>query len=411
MRIAIAVVILVVGCRYDNPSGTGDSPQPCTKSDPSCVCLASQGVCVECTVDDERNCTPDKPQCGDDNRCRQCRANSECASDACLDTGACADASKVIYASPSGANTAGCGQAKGQSECSIGQAVSEITAGGRNVIRLAPGTYTVPSGTIDGLDFSAKSGTLIARGATLTRGTPNGAIISVRNGQTLTLVGGTVQGPNNTTDGIKCVDNNSKLLVHEATIEGMTQSGIETNTCQLTVARSTLRDNKLGGINMTVASTATITNNFVYRNGGPASPIGGLGLKLTAGSKLEFNTVVDNNADPSNGAAAGGIACDAPSYDAPYNLVYLNVGGLGGQVQVIGTCTFINSYKQSAMPAENAVGFENPTGATPSYRLTAGSPAEVRDAFDCRDLDFERDVRPFPAGGKCDMGADEFRTP
>jgi intracellular sulfur oxidation DsrE/DsrF family protein len=267
---------------------------------------------------------------------------------------------------------------------------------------------------VDGLDFSTKSATLVARGATLTRAAPNGAIISVRNGQTLKIVGGTVQGPNNTTDGIKCLDN-SKLLVHEVTIEDMTQSGIETNVCQLTVSRSTLRNNKLGGINMTnMASVVTITNNFVYRNGGAATLFGGMGLKLASGSKLEFNTVADNNADASSGAAAGGIVCEGQGYDAPFNLVYRNVGGIGGQVQVIGTCTFGGSYKMGAAPGVNDVGFENPAGATPSYRLTEASPTgTIRDGFDCNDIDFERDVRPSPSkamDGKCDYGADEYRA-
>jgi hypothetical protein len=87
-----------------------------------------------------------------------------------------------------------------------------------------------------------------------------------------------------------------------------------------------------------------------------------------------------------------------------------NVGGLGDQVQVIGTCTFRGSYQQGGSPSDNAVGFENPTGATPSYRLTKASPVgDIRDAFDCNDIDFERDARPSPVGGKCDFGADEYR--
>jgi Right handed beta helix region len=413
MRIAIVAVIFVVGCGSGSGTGPGDDdPVECTDSSTGCVCL--NNVCVECTVEDESNCSGTRPQCGADNVCRACRSNDECDSGACLEDGSCAAAAQIIYAAPGGANMAGCGMAAGRNECTLAQALLEVSAP-RDIIRLAPGMYTVPSAAVDGLDFSTKSATLIARGATLTRGGANGTIVSVRNGQTLKIVGGTLQGPSNTTDGIKCLDN-SKLAVHEVTIDDMTQSGIETNLCQLTVSRSTLRNNNLGGINMISASVATITNNFVYRNGGAASPFGGLGLKLAAGSKVELNTVADNIADangPAAGMAAGGIVCQGQGYDAPGNLVYRNVGGLGGQVQVIGTCTFIGSYQQSAMPGENAVGFENPAGATPSYRLTAASPpGTIRDAFDCKDIDFEGDARPSPSadmGGKCDFGADEFR--
>jgi Right handed beta helix region len=413
MRLLLVLTLLLVGCRERNTGYCGDCgiPVACTDSSPGCVCL--NNVCVECTANDESNCGNTRPQCGDNNVCRACRSNDECNdSGACLEDGSCAAVDRVIYASPNGPSSGDC--SKG-SACSLPHALTVVNAP-RDIIRLAPGTYVVPSGTVDGLDFSPTSATLIARDATLTRTTISGAIISVRNGQTLKLVGGTLQGPSNTTDGIKCIEN-SKLAVHEVTIDGMTQSGIETNQCQLTVSRSTLRNNDLGGINMTAASVATITNNFVYRNGGAASPFGGLGLKLAAGSKLEFNTVVDNNADassPAAGMASGGIACEGQGYDAPFNLVYRNVGGIGGGVQVLGTCTFTGSYQQKAeSPGENVVGFENPAGGTPSYRLTEASPpGTIRDAFDCNDIDFERDGRPSPSramGGKCDFGADEYR--
>ena len=408
MRTFLLLTLLLVGCQKINSGYCpgGDCALPCTESGPDCICVDM--VCVECTADDETNCGGTRPQCGADNVCRACSSNADCNdSDACLEDGSCAAASQVIYAAPNGVETGDCGQT---TECSLTRAHALVSAS-RNVIRLAPGDYEVP-GTLDGLDFSLKSATLVARGATLTRATAaatSGPIISVRNGQTFKLVGGTLLGPSFTTDGIKCIDNNSKLFVHEVTIDDMTQSGIETDLCQLTVARSTLRNNGLGGINMVSASVATVTNNFVYRNGSAASPIGGMGLKLATGSKLQFNTVVDNNADTSI-QTAGGIVCDTQSYDAPFNLVYRNVGGLGTQVQVIGSCTFVGSYQQGAGPGENAVGFETPAGTIPSYRLTGASPTgTIRDAVDCNDIDFEGQARPFPAGGKCDYGADEYR--
>jgi len=413
MRTLLVLTLLLVGCKERNtgycvgmdcPDGP---PMSCTESGPGCVCLNM--VCVECTTDDESNCGGTRPLCGDNNVCRACRSNAECdESGACLEDGSCANATEVIYATPNGVAAGDCPQA---SPCSLAHALTVVNAP-RDIIRLAPGTYNVPN-SLDGLDFSITSATLVARGATLTRGaaTVNGPIISVRNGKTLKLVGGTLQGPNFTTDGIKCIEN-SKLAVHEVTIESMRESGIEADLGPLTVARSTLRNNEQGGINMPSASVATITNNFVYRNGGVASPIGGMRLKLAGGSKLELNTVVDNTSDQ-NPPSAGGIMCDGQGYDAPFNLVYRNAGGIGAEVQVIGTCTFRGSYQQFAMPSDNAVGFQNPAGATPSYRLTKTSPVgTIRDAFDCNDIDFERDTRPSPSkaeGGKCDFGADEYR--
>lgn len=415
MRLLLVLALFFVGCQKEY-SGfceglDGCPPKPCEISEGECVCLTPPGVCVECTPEDERNCANTRPQCGEDNRCRACSKNDDCNdSEACLEDGACADASRVIYTTPNGVNTASCGRAKdGTNACSLPQALLEIDSS-RDVIRLGTGSYVVPNSSLDGLDFNNKTATLIARGATLTR-MGNGAFMTARNNGTLKLVGGTLRGPNND-DGLKC-STGGRLLVHEVTIEGMSQSGIETDSCEFTVSRSTIRNNLQGGINMiNTARAATITNNFVYRNGTNGTPHGGMVLRLTSGSKVEFNTVVDNDADLSSGSS-GGITCEGQGYDAPFNLVYRNEGGIGGQVQVIGTCTFLGSYAQGAPAGENAVGFENPTGGTPSYRLTAASPpTTIRDAFECNDIDFERDIRPSPPRtmeGKCDFGADEYR--
>jgi hypothetical protein len=416
MRIVVVVALLLAGCNKDNPNFCDPAkqmcpdmaPRPCTESTDSCVCMTPPGICVECTATDERNCAGTKPACGGDNRCRACRANDECASDACLETGACAMASQVIYASPTGASTAGCG-ALG-AECSITQAVMQLD-GAHPIIRLAPGNYSV--GGTEGLDFGGKSGTLIARDAVLTRSVTGGPLVSVRNGQSLKIIGGTFRGPGGV-EGIRC-NSNSKLQVHEAIIEKMDLSGVLIDNCDFTVSRSILRNNLRGGISMiTVAKVATITNNYVYQNGqGTSSAVGGMSLKLLPGSKVEFNTVVDNYADFGS-TTAGGIICDGQGYDAPYNLIYRNQGGTSTVDQVIGTCTFQGSYQLAAQtPLENAVMFENPTGTTPSYRLTSGSPGEVKDrvvtGYNCQNLiDFEGDARP--QGTACDCGADEFRA-
>jgi hypothetical protein len=412
MRITVADTVavaatIIAGCRFDLPDTASDGPRSCTASDSSCVCLNPPGVCVECTAADERNCSGTKAQCGADNRCRACRANDECDSGACLETGACAMASQIIYAAPNGSSTAPCG-ALG-SECSITQAIMMLDAS-HTIIRLAPGAYTV--GGTDGVDLGATSGTLIARDAVLTR-TTTGPIVSVRNGQSLKLIGGTLRGPNGS-DGIRC-NTGSKLQVHEAIIEKMNLSGILIDRCNFTVSRSILRYNLRGGISMiNVASVATITNNYVYVNGqGISSPVGGMSLKLAPDSKVELNTVVDNYADFGS-STAGGIICEGQGYDAPYNLVYRNQGGTSGMDQVIGTCTFQGSYQLAGMPPDNAPAFENPNdGNNPSYRLTAASPGEVRDrvvaGYTCQNLtDFEGDARP--QGTACDFGADEFRA-
>jgi len=416
MRIALIAALLLAGCTKENPYYNPDSaPMMCTESHDDCVCLDK--VCVECTVTDERNCSGTTPQCGDNNRCRGCRIDDDCNdSKACLEDGRCADKSQVIYVvAMGGSSSSGCGMAPGQNECTLAQALNEIT-GSRNIIRLAPNPPTQPYTVMgnDGLDFSAKSGTVIARGSVISR-TPVGPILTVRNGQSLKLIGGTLKG-SNSSDGIKCTTT-GKLQVHETTIERMDESAIETDGCELTVSRSTLRSNIVGGINMIGAPrVATITNNMVYRNGlGVSSTVGGMVLLLAPGSKVEFNTVVDNTADLGTNTA-GGIACQGQGYEPPNNLVYRNQGGIGGKVQVIGTCVFRLSYQKAADTLdENAPVFENPNDpANPIFRLTAQSPKDtIKDGIVCSGLiDHEGDPRPQPLNvtdAKCDFGADEFR--
>ncbi len=96
---------------------------------------------------------------------------------------------------------------------------------------------------------------------------------------------------------------------------------------------------------------------------------------------MEFNTVVDNLANLGV-TTAGGIECEG-TYDAPFNLVYRNQGGLGGAYEVVGTCTFQSSYVNHDMPGENAVEFKNPNDSTnPDFRLSDRSPTgTIRDSF------------------------------
>jgi len=416
MRIAaVAVVLLFAGCTKENPYYC-DPAMPemcqaptCTESTDECVCLKPDNVCVQCTADDKRNCSDDKPACGENHVCRGCRADDDCSSSACIEDGRCADAANVVYASAMGASTAGCGVQVGVNECSLAQAALEVQ-GPRNIIRLRPGTYGV-SGTA-GQEFT-KPTVLVARGSTINRGGGgNGAILTV-SGQSLTLIGGTITGAL-ADDGVQCSANGT-LRIHEALITDNAESGIEADSCEVTLSRSTVTLNRGGGVIMPTSGTAkpvNITNNFIHNNGQAAtSTVGGLSLFIAGTSKLEFNTVVDNNALQAAGVS-GGIRCNtAATYDFPNNLVYGNNGGLGNQVQLIGDCTFTASF-QLADPTgtENIPMFVAPNATPPDYHLTAQSPPMIRDAVDCVGLvDF--DGQPRPLNGKCDLGADELQRP
>ena len=412
MRIIAVTALFLAGCNKPNPhycdpvNNSDCPPQPCSTSSGTCVCKNPPGVCVMCTSMEHDTCKGKTPTCGADNVCHACRMNDDCDSGACLEDGQCADKNKVIYAAPSGVNNPGCGTTEGQNECSITQAIMEL--GSRTVIRLGPGTYTV-SGP-DGLDFNGKNATVVARGAIVKN--LGGAIMTARQGGSLKLIGGTLQGANNA-DGLRC-NTGGKLQVHETMIENMTQSGIETDSCELTVWRATLRGNLDGGLSMlNTPKIASIVNNFVYRNGSNTSVVGGMNVQLAAGSALEFNTVVSNAANTNSGSS-GGVTCNDNNsgQNRPGNLIYRNQGGLGGTVQIIGTCMFVNSYVMAAGAIdENVVGFVEPNATNPDFHLSHASPSgTILDKLPCSGPeDIDGDPRPQPTGGMCDFGADEYR--
>lgn len=416
MRIAYLVAVIVIaGCTKENPNFCPDFPDDdcrngngrrcdvdndCADEPGKPVCNAGDGpgVCVQCLVDSD--CTGvDTPVCGDDNLCAGCRSDDDCTSSkACLETGACADKTNVIYAQPGADGPADCGAAPGANECSLKQAMDKVDAT-RNIIRLAPSTYD-PRGELT----ITKPVTLIARGSTITR-MGGGPQITVNNGQDFKLVGGTLKDGNSDV-GILCSSGRS-LEVHEAIIEDMDRSGIQGDACILIVSRSIIRRNLEGGINMVNTPTRVrITNNFIIGNGRNTTDAGGMLLRATNDSVVEFNTVVDNTAKPELGFA-GGINCAAGTVNAPNNLVYRNTGGPLGEVEVVGTCMFEQSYTVHGLPGENAVGFKNPSGSTADYHLTATSPdGTIRNVSVCTTVDFDGDRRP--VGDKCDLGADEF---
>jgi hypothetical protein len=260
-----------------------------------------------------------------------------------------------------------------------------------------------------------KSTVLVARGSTINRGgAGNGAILTV-SGTELKVIGGTITGALGD-DGIQCTANGA-LRVHEAVITDNAESGIEIDSCELTVSRSTISFNRGGGIFMFMSGLGTpkpitIINNFIHNNGQTAtSPVGGMALLPGDPSRVEFNTVVDNRAMQASGIG-GGVRCNtAGVYEFPNNLVYRNTGGLGNQVQISGECGFTGSF-QLADPTgtENLPMFVAPNTNPPDYHLTAQSPPDIRDKVSCSGLvDFDGQARP--ANDKCDLGADEFQRP
>lgn len=419
-----ALALLILGaltgaCEKDNPGFCGDScPVDADVTDAREGCLANPSlctadetcvadVCVDCTTGNDHQsaeCTdPAAPVCGSNRDCRACTADSECDSAIC-EAGQCVATENVIYVAPTGADTTTCSQAAKCGSALI--ALSKVTAT-RKYMHFEPSAvaYTLEP---DAPFTINKDLTIRARGAILER--PGGnQIIDVTQGN-VDITGLTVRdaaGGGNA-DGIKC--NNASLTLRSAAVLDSADRGIEIGNCVLDVSRSVLAGNRMGAVRL-VDGHFSITNTFVFGNG----MNGGLSLNPnTTPNTLEFNTIVKNT-----GGMVGGVACLGTSaIVARNNLIHSNTGtaettgtSCTHSYSVIGTTAApAGTMVRTMTPGEVALVNANGTTAA-DYHITAASllrgAAEPGSATGATAVDYDGDVRPNPAGGAADIGADE----
>lgn len=187
---------------------------------------------------------------------------------------------------------------------------------------------------------------------------------------------------------------------------GLSAGGDQQAPGRLHVTRSTVVGNREGGIALLPASTnVVIANNFIVRNGGLGATFGGIWGFPASGSEIKFNTIADNTAAPT--AAAGGIDCKA-AVGVTNNLIVRNTGGPSNP-QLAGLCNNAGSFVSSS--GSNVPGFVQPNTEPYDYHLSASTPDTIRDGADCGGINEDFDGETRPASGRCDLGADEYKTP
>lgn len=402
--IFIAVLMANTGCSplaNDAPPLSGiDAWNGCMSSDdcamPTSVCLVETRTCVQCSPTHAAACMGDSPVCGGDNRCHACSTHAECASSACLPTGACGDDTSVAYVDPLGSGT----QCTKERPCvKIADAVKTDRP------------YVKFHGTTDEqLVLNGSHVTFLADpGARLTS-SKSGILLKIEGSTQLVIYDlelGGVQGASAAAISLQAGNTATIDLVH-MTVRGNSGLGIFASDGSLNVSRSTIVENRGGGISLT-GTSFRIVNNVISRNGAQTSAaVGGVELRTITSldSKLEFNTIVDNVADL-DVLSSGGVLCDRRGFMATGNLIFRNVGGSTGGVQTLGNCTYPSSFiNAGAGSADNTPVFAHPNALPFDYHLTAMSPASIVDAGgDCTGTDF--DGEPRPRGVACDVGAYE----
>lgn len=109
-----------------------------------------------------------------------------------------------------------------------------------------------------------------------------------------------------------------------------------------------------------------LTNNFIHHNDNDVnSSFGGLSLKPTLSSKVQFNTIVDNKSNQ-GAASAGSVFCDVSGFVADGNIIFRNTDGSSAVTQTFGNFTYGNSLIASASASDN---MRNSSIRTPSHSI------------------------------------------
>ncbi len=431
-------------CKAKFPDAGADGAKAClasTECAPLVCDVDGTKTCVQCTSAEPAACTGTTPACVN-TQCMACTSHTQCATNACLPDGSCADEARVAYVDPSGTDNASCTRSTPCTKVAKALATNrayvklsgttneQVSLNNRNVTFLAaPGAKL--SDTSNGILLRVDGSSQVEIydleiGGASGAGNPG---ISLQPGNTATLklvrskvsgnagagisaFGGTLTVSQSTVSmnqaaGISA--SGGMLTVSQSTVSMNQAAGISAAGGALTVSQSTVSTNNDTGVTMSAPGVVVVTNNFIQHNGNTiTASAGGLLLKPMGASKVEFNTVIDNQASLGS-LSAGGISCDVPGFVSPHNIVFRNTGGTAGTVQTIGTCTYQDSYNMPAVSAsDNTPQFKSPNAQPFDYHLTSGSPASIVGAAGaCTGVDFDGEARP--QGGACDLGADELK--
>lgn len=388
-------------------------------------------TCVGCT--DSSQCPSQQPICDSTSfSCRGCSMDNECASAVCTTSGACADGTTVIYASPTGSDTALCTQID---PCSITHAFG-LAGGTRNNVKLESGSYTA------NITLTNKLVNVYGSGATIMG--PSGAhTFDVNDNAHLRIVGATIVNLNGTNAGmgIACEPTTVSpppILDLDSVSIMATYATVVGNPCTATIVRSHLQQVSTGAIALfTSGSVATIdrtsmgggdglqalgpnaivhvTNSiFVNVTGSDGAFIGGSAFGSAPGSMfVSFSTIVNSAVKcPSGIPACSGGNSSGACID---NSVIFN-GANGAPADTVSGSACYANYTLVYPQSTALSGVNNKLGVNPllvdpgngDYHLQTTSPAiDAADVSATDANDFDGVARP--QGPRSDLGAFEYK--
>lgn len=370
------------------------------------------------------------------NSCRACTADSECASDVCEPSnGTCIDATTVLYASPTGGDTAACTYG---APCSLTHALASVTAT-KAIVKMLPGNYTTNV---------AISGTttlwLDGEGAMLTAQSPSIGI-EISDGAKVRITGLKLVDLNMDAQGnvstIRCVSSSSATPT--LTLDGVSVDtdvvAVFAQPCTLTATRSSFHVRNTVAANISAyagpsgqttavfdrcvfdggdgvqsiygSTTVTVSNSLLENMAGvDGAMIGGTILNGSNGRLFgSFDTLVDAplkcaaGTPACNGGTAAGVCID--------NSIITAATGDA----VTGSACVVN-YGLAFPQSGSVTGAHNKTNVDPRfadpangmYSLSATSPGiDAADPTATDTVDLVGTARP--QGVRDDLGAYEYK--
>jgi hypothetical protein len=362
------------------PDGGSASVGPCTGATPVCATTGTiAGQCVGCVTSGD--CTGTTPICNTANTCVACTSDTQCSDKGvgpgvCMfhQDGRCASDAETIYVQNSATCSGGAGTIASP-YCDSQAGINAVTASKRVIVMSGSNLYPVTS--------TATSST---------------GQISIIGQSTATTTAGAFVGIHVTA---------GDLYVRGLTVASGTNAGLTVDAgATLRMDRCIVKGNAGGGLIVKSGANFDIANSVFDNNGpglvGTTTTFGGIYLGGSAPSagphRFWFNTVV-NNQDR-------GIICFDTTQALTGMLLYGNTNG---------------DFLSCAMDATSkwSSGSPTPSGASSDITNPAlSSTYHLTTASKCRDFvsastahpvdDMDGELRPKPANGKLDCGADEF---
>jgi cysteine-rich repeat protein len=224
----------------------------------------------------------------------------------------------------------------------------------------------------------------------------SGDAIMLRNGSSLTLVGLQVSSSADSDDAIRVEHVGSTLRIHRCVLGPSVSQAVDALAgSDVWITESIISGARAGALRIWT-DAFRIENNLIFGNTGDASAAAAVHFRGTGleSSAFRFNTVVDNIADPGNGA----VWCDGVSMTHHGNIVAHTSGGADS----------VGCDHAHSLIGDTELGGSNISGdpmLDGDYHLLAGSRCidAGGPASPTTDVDYDR--RSMGAGP--DIGADE----